>query len=321
MGRTASKRQIDDGLMIRAAWLHYAGGLTQAEVALRLGLSTIKAHRLIAQANQSGSVKVTIDGDVAECAMLEARLAERFGLRQCEVLPDLGEGGLPLRALGIGGAAYLRRQIEMLQGKTIGIGHGRTLSAVISALPRLSAGATRFVSLLGGLTRHYAANPHDVAHRLAAKTGAETYVMPVPFFANTAADRDILLSQRGVREVFDLARSADLMLVGIGSARSDSQLVASGMIDASELAEVIGRGGTGEVLGHFFDRVGRPVDTSLGTRTISPDLDAIAARKVVAIAGGDEKVRALEAVLRSGLLNGLITDERTALELADGEPF
>ena len=44
---------------MRAAWLHYAGGLTQAEVAKRLGLTSLKAHRLITKANHDGLIRVS----------------------------------------------------------------------------------------------------------------------------------------------------------------------------------------------------------------------------------------------------------------------
>ena len=43
-------------------------------------------------------------------------------------------------------------------------------------------------------------------------------------------------------------------------------------------------------------------------------LDEMQGRQVVAIAGGREKARAIAAVLASGLLTGLITDEATARE-------
>src|ERR1700748_3853548 len=99
MARSALKRSNEDSLAIRAAWLHYAAGLTQAEVASRLGVTNLKAHRLIGRANQNGAVKITIDGDVAECVVLEMQIAARFGLDYCEVTPDLHEDGPPLRAL------------------------------------------------------------------------------------------------------------------------------------------------------------------------------------------------------------------------------
>jgi DNA-binding transcriptional regulator LsrR (DeoR family) len=315
MTKSAGRRDPEESLAIRAAWLHYAAGQTQADVAMRLGVSNVKAHRLIMRANQSGAVKVTVDGEIAECVVLEAELAERYGLAYCEVVPDLHEDDLPLRALGIAGAQFLQREIAARQGGVIGIGHGRTLAAVVAHMPHVEAGKVRFVSLLGGVTRDYAANPYDVIYRLAEKTGAMSYVLPLPFFANTAEDREVLLSQRGIREVFDLAAHADPMIVGIGSALPDAQLVASQMIEPAEIREVSELGGEGELLGHFFDCDGKPVETSLAARTVAPDLADLTGRRIVAIAGGTGKIKAIRAVLKSRLLNGLVTDEATALAL------
>ena len=305
----------EHSLAIRAAWLHYAGGLTQAAVAKRLGLPGVKAHRLIARAVAEGMVKVSIDGEIVECAMLEHQLCGRFGLDFCEVAPDLGEDGIPLRALGLAGAAFLRRIIARGEDRVIGLGHGRTLAAVVQQLPRIDAGAVRFVSVLGGLTRHYAANPHDVMHSLARKTGAQAFVLPVPFFANSEADRAVLLDQPGVREIFDLSNSASLKFVGMGTADMGAQLVASGMIEAREIAEISKAGGVAEMMGHFFDAAGTLLDTTLSARTLSVDL-AGGDHRIVAIAGGPEKTAAIRAVLNSGLLSGLITDEATAAALA-----
>ncbi|HEY4805123.1 MAG TPA: sugar-binding transcriptional regulator [Paraburkholderia sp.] len=317
MTKSADRRDAEDSLAIRAAWLHYVAGQTQADVASRLGVTGLKAHRLITRANQSGAVKFTIDGDVAECVVLEASLAQRYGLSYCEVVPDLNEGELPLRALGFAGSQFLQREILSLQDGVIGIGHGRTLAAAVANIPRMDAGTVRFVSLLGGVTRKYTANPHDVIHRLAEQTGAVSYVMPLPFFANTAEDREVLLSQRGVREVFDLAAHADLMVVGIGSVNADAQLVASRMIEPAEIREVHDLGGQGELLGHFFNAAGEHVETSLAARTVAPELKDLKGRRIVAIAGGTSKIEAIRAVLKSGLLSGLITDEASALALND----
>ena len=317
MSKSGPKRDAEDSLAIRAAWLHYIAGQTQADVAARLGVSNVKAHRLITRAHESGAVKFTIDGDVAECVVLETEIAQRYGLGYCEVAPDLNEGDLPLRALGVAGAHFLQREIAARQGGVIGIGHGRTLAAVVADIPRMDAGTVRFVSLLGGITRNYTANPYDVIHRLAEKTGAVSYVLPVPFFANTVEDREVLMSQRGVREVFDLAAHSDLMVVGIGAVQTDAQLVVSHMIEPAEILEVRDMGGRGEVLGHFFDENGKSIETSLAARTVAPELADLAGRRIIAIAGGNEKIEAIRAVLKSGLLSGLITDEATAQALND----
>ncbi|ENN85634.1 putative erythritol operon transcriptional regulator [Rhizobium freirei PRF 81] len=305
----------DASLAVRAAWLHYAGGLTQSEVAKRLGVPSVKAHRLIARAVADGVVKVTIDGDIVECVELEAELSARFGLQYCEVAPDLGEDGYEFRALGQAGAGFLRREIESGNNKVIGLGHGRTLSSAVHHMSRVSAKDLRFVSLLGGLTRNYAANPYDVMHRIAEKTGMQAHVMPVPFFANTREDRDVLLAQRGVREVFDLANGAELKLVGLGTVDTEAQLVLSGMVEPREIREVTAAGGVGEILGHFFDADGNILETTLTARTLSASLPRSKKERLVALAGGLPKVEAIRAVLKNRCLYGLITDERTARAL------
>ncbi|MET3578030.1 DNA-binding transcriptional regulator LsrR (DeoR family) [Mesorhizobium robiniae] len=304
----------------RAAWLHYAGGLTQSEVAKRLGLTSLKAHRLITKANQEGLVKVYIDGEVSECVALEDDLSSRYALDYCEVVPDFDGEDLPLKALGIAGAQFLKREIERGEDTLIGVGHGRTLAACVEYLPRISAEKTRFVSLLGGLTRKFSANPHDVIHRLAERTGAEAYVMPVPMFANTVEDRTVLLGQKGISEVFDLGKAADLLIAGIGTAEREASLVATGMIEKGEMEEIRRKGGVGELLGHFFDDAGKAVETTLSNRALALAREDISNRRIVAVAGGKVKVRAIKSVLEGRYLKGLVTDERTARSLVEQTP-
>jgi DNA-binding transcriptional regulator LsrR (DeoR family) len=318
--RNGLLRDDDASMATRAAWLHYAGGMTQSEVAKRLGLTSLKAHRLITKANQEGLVKVFIDGDVAECVALENELSARHGLDYCEVVPDFDLDNLPLKALGMAGAQFLKREIERGEEALIGVGHGRTLAACVEYLPRMSAGKTRFVSLLGGLTRKFSASPHDVIHRLAERTGAEAYVMPVPFIANNAEDRAVLLGQKGIGEVFDVVKSATLLLAGIGTAEVEASLVATGMIEKSEIAEIKADGGAGELLGHFFDDKGDPVETALADRTLAMGREELESRRIVAVAGGKVKIRAIKSVLASRYLSGLITDERTARALVEPSP-
>lgn len=313
-------RDDETSMATRAAWLHYAGGLTQSEVAKRLGLTSLKAHRLITKANQEGLVKVYIDGEVSECVALEDELSSRYGLDYCEVVPDFDGEDLPLKALGIAGAQFLKREIERGEDTLIGVGHGRTLAACVEYLPRISAERTRFVSLLGGLTRKFSANPHDVIHRLAERTGAEAYVMPVPMFANTVEDRTVLLGQKGISEVFDLGKAANLLIAGIGTAEREASLVATGMIEKGEMEEIRRKGGVGELLGHFFDDAGKAVETTLSNRALALAREDISNRRIVAVAGGKVKVRAIKSVLEGRYLKGLVTDERTARSLVEQTP-
>ena len=308
----------ETSIAARAAWLHYAAGMSQAQVAKKLGLNNLKAHRLISKANRDGLVKVYIDGDIGECIALELELSERFGLDDCHVAPDLDESDIPLKTLGIAGAHQIRLALEN-KCVSIGVGHGRTLASCVENLPQMAtraqSGKTHFVSLLGGLTRKFLASPHDVIHRLAERTTAEAYVMPLPFLANSIKDRNIMLGQRGIDEVFELARVTELKMVGIGSTESEASLVSTGMIERHELEQVKAAGGAGEILGHYFDDSGNPIATELTDRTLTLSLDDLRNTRIVAVAGGEFKIRAIKSVLESRLLSGLVTDERTARAL------
>ncbi len=317
MGRTRAYCAAEDCLSVRAAWLHFIGGLTQTEVAARLGVSSVKAHRLIMRAQKIGAVRVSVIGNIAECAALEKQFSDRYGLDYCEIVPDIDDTAMPLHELGVAGAAFLEREINSGQCSVIGIGNGRAIASLVSEIPHGNLSGISFVSMLGGLTRNFAANPFDVIHRLAEKTNSPSYAMPVPFFANTSADRNVLLAQRGVQEVLALANRADLILVGIGAVAAGANLVASHVVEPEEIMAVARAGGAGEMLGHFFDSAGQPMRTSLTDRALVPPLESLQGRRVVAIAGGGEKITSISAVLASGYLRGLITSESTARAVLD----
>lgn len=312
---------IDDEatLAIRAAWLYHADGMTQGEVARLLGVAPAKAHRLVARAMRSGAVRVFVEGPIAGCLQQERALAARFGLGFCRVVPTLPPEALPLRALGIAAAGVLANLIEAGTHRLIGVGHGRTLAAAVDHLPRIEAGGIGFVSLLGGLPRRTPANPFDVIHRLAEKTGAEAHLVPVPFFANSEPDRAVLLRQRGVTEAFAIAERASLFVVGIGEVAGEALLPAAGMVSAEEAAALQEAGAVGEVLGQYLDAGGQLVATPLHQRVIALPLAAMRGREVIGVAGGSAKIAAIRSVLLSGVLSGLITDELTARRLLEAQ--
>ena len=63
-------------------------------------------------------------------------------------------------------------------------------------------------------------------------------------------------------------------------------------------------------------RRGKLVETELSGRLMSLTPDELRKGHVVAVAGGTAKPAAIRAVLESGMLHGLLTDERTAQALA-----
>ncbi|MEM1342994.1 MAG: sugar-binding domain-containing protein [Pseudomonadota bacterium] len=306
----------------RAAWLHFIGGLTQQEVARRLDISTTRAHRYIARAQSEGRVRIFVDVEAPDCVAIERRLASAYGLSHCRVALEAPEAGpLPLRALGVLGADLLMHAVVSGEHAVIGLGHGRTLAASVAAMGRCRARETRIVSMLGGLTRSGATNPHDVVHAIAQKTGAEAYLMPVPLFVDAPEDKRILLAQSGLAGTMELIERASLVVVGIGDL---DPAAPTSPASPDALEDLRRAGAVAEILGQFLDSDGQPLATPYDGRVMAPPLSALAGRTVVAIAGGERKAAALRAALKSGLLSGLIVDERTgrhlAAELAEPPP-
>jgi DNA-binding transcriptional regulator LsrR (DeoR family) len=129
------------------------------------------------------------------------------------------------------------------------------------------------VSLLGSLTRHAAANPFDVIHSLTEITGAESYFVPAPFFADSLEDKHVLLAQKSLKDVFALARAAALHVVGIGEVGPRAHLLSTGMITNEEFRELERAGAVGEVLGRFVDAAGRPVKAGINERAVAIRLE------------------------------------------------
>ena len=194
---------------------------------------------------------------------LEHQLADAFGLDLCQVVTDLHQDELPLKALGVAGSKFLADEIEHEQKMLIGVSHGRTLLACVENLARARRRTSASSSLMGGLTRSAprqparGRQPPGRAHRRRGHCHAGAV------HGQHRGDRDVLLGQQDVAEAYELARHCDLMLVGIGTTSHEAELVTTGMIEPAEMAAIARAGGVGEMLGHFFDEPGRPVENEL----------------------------------------------------------
>lgn len=319
----------DDVLRVRAAWLYYVGDLNQAETAQRLGITRARANRLIAEARECGLVTITVNDDAASTQAIEAALAQRYGLALCIVTPPMGFAAVPVkdvatratqghiarRAVGIAAAHFLKGKLQGARALTVGIGWGRTLEQMALHLSGVRNPKARFVSLLGSLTRNSASNPFEVVQTLATRTGGEGHVLPVPFVADSAADLDVLMSQRVVAETVRLARGADLNIASLGELGPQSLVRLQDMLSAQDVRSVQAAGGVADMLGHFFDRAGGVIEHELNQRTAALAIADVRHVPLVLLCAGLEKRGAIDAVLRSGLVNGLVIDGDTALGL------
>ncbi len=313
--------EADADIMVRAAWLYHVGGLTQEEVARRLGLHRTRVVRLLSEARERGLVSVTINHETIRDLDIEAAIIRRYGLDFCLATPAMGfeaSDGEPRlaaaqeliarRAVGGAAANFLKGKLAAGTKLTVGVSWGRTLEQMTLHLSGVRNPRARFVSLMGSLTRNSASNPFEVVQALAARTGGEGYFLPVPFIADSEADRAVLMSQRTVAEALEMALAADLYLISVGELRETAFLRLHGMLSAAELESVRARGAVADSLGGLFGKDGVPIDHELSRRTLAVAFERLRGRDVVLAAGGVNKVAAVQALLRTGIVRGLIID-------------
>lgn len=314
----------EDELMAKAAWLYHVAGLNQESTAKRLGITRARVNKMLSDARESGLVSITINQANVGLLPVEEAIKDHYGLDFCICTPALdlgpGEAGelsqkIAFRAVGTAAAAHLRGILAEADRPVIGTGWGRTIEQMTLQLAGISAPQARFISLMGSLTANSAYNPFEVVHSLAHNTGGQGFFLPVPFIADSAEDRQVLLSQRSVQRALDIARTTTVAYVSIGELTEQSLLRQQDMITRSELAELRDLGAVGDTNGIFFDDNGRPVEHELAHRTIAMRLADLEQASLVVLVSGIQKARAANAFLRSGTARGLIIDGDTALEI------
>jgi DNA-binding transcriptional regulator LsrR (DeoR family) len=80
------------------------------------------------------------------------------------------------------------------------------------------------------------------------------------------------------------------------------------MLSKSELESLRAAGAIGDTNGIFFDTDGQQVEHEMNQRTIALSFAELKKVQVVLLIAGQEKAAAAKALLKSGIVNGLIID-------------
>jgi DNA-binding transcriptional regulator LsrR (DeoR family) len=318
--RHANHSDYDDiRLISQALDLYYRDGLTQAGVGKRLGLSTAKVNRLLKQALREGMVKVTIHTPSRHLFDLESRLKAIFSLPDAVIIPriDKDTSGWPY-TLGAAGASYFLDHVR--DGDIIGIGGGTSVHAVVQAMASQRAYDVEIVPVLGAVQGRSVTDVNALAAQLAERLGGRAYRLHAPAFVDSPRERDMLMSMGPIREILDIARRANLALLGVGTLDPDEsryvEFTALSPGDMKKLAT--SSGGVGEIMAQVYDLTGRPCAPEYASRTVGLTLEELRSVPVtIGVAGTRAKAPPLLGALRGSYLHSLITDEAAARGLLE----
>jgi DNA-binding transcriptional regulator LsrR (DeoR family) len=294
--------------------LYYVEEVTQSEIAQRLGLSTAKVNRLLQQARELGYVNISIRTPFQHLFDLEARLKAVFGLQEAMVLPAVGDSTTSLlNALGTVASEYLLDHLR--DGDVLGVGGGAAVNAVLQAIEPARAYRVEVVPILGAVQGQISTDVNYLASRLAERLGGKAYQLHAPAFVETKEQCETLKSMGPVKEILDIARRANIALLGVGTVDAESsrfvQFTALSADDMRRIAEDCG--GVGEIGAYVYDIEGRACANEYADRIIGLSLDDIHDIPFrIGVAATAAKALPIYGALRGGYLHVLITDESAA---------
>ena len=310
----ATGTDSDGSERLRAAWLYYNFGLTQQEVATRLGISRGTTIKLLDEAKARGEVQFWISEGERSCVELALRLEDALHLDEAIVVPAAGDVEHVAAAVGLALGKFLSEAVT--DGMTIGVGWGRTLMASLASLRPDRREGVKVVSLVGGVVEARGRNPLEYTWRMASQFGSECYLFIAPAFVDSPTTKKSLIEKCGLAPLFDLAASLDLAVVGAGDVGAGASGLAAKMLSRGELDELVAMGCVADVLCNFLDAEGRSIDHPANRRVMSVRLDDLAkARHIVIAAGGAHRAVAIRAAIARLGCNTLVTDEAAARAL------
>ncbi|MEM6763248.1 MAG: sugar-binding transcriptional regulator [Pseudomonadota bacterium] len=321
MARPAKQPSIDteEELLARIAWAYHMEGMTQGEVAQKLGITRLRVNRALSDARRAGLVRISFNTPFVACFQAETALKSAFHLDKAYVAPAPSN---PADVQSIVAAALANLLSEVLADKSVrlfGMSWGNTLNLATRVMAPLNRPDLEVVSVMGGLTRGSDLNSFEITTRLADLVNAEHSFFPAPLYADSAESRETVMALRVFREVVEKIRSVDALAMAIGDISERSLLVRDGLPADTTAGDLARLGAVGDILGHVIDAEGKPVPHPINERVVGIDIaDLARIPNVILAAGGPHKVAAMRAALRLGSINTLVTDECTALALLDG---
>ncbi|MBS0540016.1 MAG: sugar-binding transcriptional regulator [Proteobacteria bacterium] len=303
----------DEQLRVRVAWLYFMEGLTQADIAGRLGITRLRANRLLGEARASGLVNIQVNARLASCVALERELVAATGLKDAVIVPTPDDAEQIPVVLGRAAADYLSRHLGEARVRGLGIGWGATLRETVRHMAGASLPQLSINSMMGGLTYGSELNTFEIASEFARRVNAQCHYLAAPIYAGSPKSRDTILAQDVFRDAFERLAANDVALMSVGDLSRRSLLIRYGLPADVTVESLRAAGAVGDIMGTFLDQRGEPVKHAVNRRVIALPIERL--RKVdtaIVASGGLNKAAILAGVLRARLCNVLVSDESSA---------
>ena len=297
--------------VVWAAWLYYEERMTQEEVAERLGVSRATVVNVLQEARDRGIVTIEVSPRHLQSVRLSRTLCELYGLETCVIVPDDGGRRPDFERIGQAGARVLSEILD--DDDVLGVAWGRTVLALSVALPEARRPGISVVQIAGSAIGTAAFSPELCTSNIAYRIGARCINLHAPGIVSRPEIKALFMKEPELIRQFEIIRSCTKILFGVGGVENAGTVLSSGYMTREAIKPYVNRGGVGVLAGRVLDGKGKPVLGNLDEQMIGLTLkELIKIPERICIAGGLDKVDAIEGVLRGGYATLLVTDELAA---------
>lgn len=304
------------GLLAEIAELYYKDGLTQNEIALRIGVSRPTIVNYIKQARELGIVNIQISGSAYSGSSLSRELCTKYGLEDVYIARTSldHEQTTAARTVSRLGAMALS---DLLQpGDVVGVSWGETIQRAADEMPVRPVKNLSVCQVIGSMPSEAFHTPEACTIRIANRTGGVCTTLHTPAILSTVELANQLRNEPIVKRQLAKFKKLTKMFFSVGDSTKSTLVVACGMASTREWKEFREQGATAVLCGHFLDAQGVPLGGDYSERIIGiqpKELLNVPMRMLVA--GGADKKDAVKAALAGGYATHLVTDDILAEQL------
>ena len=316
----------DERFMIKVVDMYYKEEMSQDAISKKLNISRATVSRTLTRAKNEGNVKIQINYPSENTIELEKNIEKKFGLKEVLIGVE-NESVSKDYAVALQASEYLARILK--NNMKLGINWGRSMKNLVTTFEQegynksINVKGVEIIPFLGtnnsfeeksqSLRLTYS---NFLAIKMAELLKCKNYNLSAPMIVSSQKVKVVIINEPDVSGVLKKAKTCDVALLGIGSIDKNSSLFVL-MDDGEKMSDTIKQqGGIGEVIGRAYDENGNIIHSELDNRIIGVTLEELKQIPLkIGVGYGNQKVKAIKAALKGGLIDVLITDRETAEKL------
>ncbi len=302
-----------EGMLADIAELYYKDGLTQNEIALRVGVSRPTIVNYIKQAHEQGIVDIQIRGSSYKGSNLSRQLCEKYELNDVYIARTAFETDKEAAIVKLARLAAMALSDLLTEGDVLGVSWGGTIQRAADEVPRREIKGLSVCQLVGSMTTDALLASEASTIRIANRTGAKCNTLPVPAVLSSVQLAQKLRDEPIVQKHFDQFKKLTKVFFSVGDLSDESLVYASGMTSPMEWESYRQRGAKAVLVGRFLNEKGKVLDGDFDQRLMAIQLDQFRAVPMrMLVASGAEKLEAVLATLAGGYVTHLVVDDQLA---------